>query len=344
MNMNNIFKDKKILVTGGAGSLGRCLVTRLLEHEPEVIRILDNNESAQFNLKNELTGHKNLRFLIGDVRDEYRLKRAMNGIDIIFHLAALKHVMLCEYDPFEAVKTNVRGIQNIVDAALENDVEKVIYTSSDKAVNPNNTLGATKLLGEKLMTSANYYRGYGKTLFASVRFGNVLGTKGSVIPLWKYQIENNMPMTITDRSMTRFIMLEDSAIDLIFKCTALIQGGEIFILKMPVVRTGDLADVIKEAYNKEVKEEIIGPHPGETHYEDLMTEHEAERALETDDMFIIPSHLMGSFLEGGDIMEFEYDYARSVSISKYDSRDEEPLSKEKIRELLKKSGFSPLCR
>jgi len=342
MNMEankDYFKDKSILITGGAGSLGRELVIRMLQCDPEVIRILDHNENALFNLKNELIEHKNLRFLLGDVRDKSRLKRAMAHIDLVFHLAALKHVMLCEYDPLEGMKTNIEGMQNVIEAALENNVEKVVYTSSDKAANPNNTMGATKLLGERLMTSANWYRGYSRTLFFSVRFGNVLGTSGSVVLLWKHQIENNLPMTITDHEMTRFFMSKNSALDLILKCTEIMQGGEIFIAKMPVARIGDLAEVVKESYDKEIEEKIIGSKPGETYYEELMTESEAERALETDEMFIIPSHLIKTLLEGGDEMTFEYDYARPVSRKKYDSRDEKPLSKEEIRELLTKEGL-----
>jgi len=334
--MENYFKGKKILVTGGAGSLGKELVKRLLGHEPEVIRILDTNESEQFRFQNEMRDPENLRFLIGSVRDRSRLERAMDGIDIIFHLAALKHVMSCEYNPLEAVKTNISGIQNLVEAALNNDVEKVIYTSSDKAANPNNTMGATKLLGERLMTSANYYSGAKRTAFASVRFGNVMDTSGSVIPLWKHQIENNLPLTVTDHDMTRFIMSKNSALELILKCATISHGGEIFILKMPVMRIGDLVDAIVESHGKEVKEEIIGPKPGETSYEELMTEPESERALETEDMFIIPSHLRDVI---GEAKRFEYTDAKPVSIKRYDSRDEKPLSKEEIKELLKKEGL-----
>ena len=333
------FKGKNILVTGGAGSLGRELVIRLLGYEPGVIRILDHNENALFNLKNELLEYENLRFLLGNVRDKRRLRRAMVNIDLVFHLAALKHVMLCEYNPFEAMKTNIDGMQNVIEAALENNIKRVVYASSDKAANPNNTLGATKLLGERLITSANWYRGYSRTLFFSVRFGNVLGTSGSVIPLWKYQIENNLPMTITDHEMTRFIMSKKAAIDLILKCMEITQGGEVFIAKMPVVKTGDLADVVKGLYNKKIEERVIGLKPGETYYEELMTEPEAERALETDDMFIIPSHLIETLLERGDPMKFVYDYARPVSRKRYDSRDERPLSKEEIRRLLKEENL-----
>lgn len=335
--MKNIFEDKNILITGGAGSIGRELIVRLLKHKPRVIRILDNNEGAQFSLQNELSDYKEeLRFLIGDVRNRDRVERATNGIDFVFHLAALKHVMSCEYNPFEAVRTNILGIQNVVESALKNDVEKVIYTSSDKAANPNNTMGATKLLGERLMTSASYYKGGSKTIFASVRFGNILGSSGSVIPLWKYQIENNLPITITDHNMTRFIMSKNSAIDLILKCTEMAQGGEIFILKMPVIRIGDLADVIIKSYgNKKINIKKIGTKPGETYYEELMTESEAERALETEDMFIIPTHLMAFYSK-----KFNYRHAKSLSSRKrYDSRDEKTISKEEIKKLLKKEGL-----
>jgi UDP-N-acetylglucosamine 4,6-dehydratase len=320
--MENYFKGKKILITGGAGSLGKELVKRLLDYDPAVIRILDINEGEQFRFQSEMREQENLRFLIGTVRDRIRLERAMDDIDIVFHLAALKHVMSCEYDPIEAIKTNIIGIQNLIEAALDNNVERVMYTSSDKAANPNNTMGATKLLGERLMTSANYYGAKG-TSFASVRFGNVMGTSGSVIPLWKYQIDNNLPLTITDPDMTRFIMSKKSALDL--------------ILKMPVIKIGDLVEALIENHGKTVEKEIIGPKPGETHYEELMTEPESERALETEDMFIIPSHLMDELSESS--KRFDYPDAKRVSIKRYDSRDEKPLSKGEVEELLIKEGL-----
>jgi len=185
----DLFKNKKILITGGTGSIGQEIVREVLKHEPAVVRILDIDETKQFELQQEYEDYENIRFLLGDIRDKERLYRAIEDIDIVFHTAALKHVQACEYNPFEAVKTNVIGTQNLIDVAIDEEVEKVIFTSSDKAVNPTNVMGATKLLAERLITSANYYKGARKTVFSSVRFGNVLGSRGSVIPLFKNQIE-----------------------------------------------------------------------------------------------------------------------------------------------------------
>jgi len=225
----NTFKNKKILVTGGTGSIGQEIMREILRYEPEVVRILDVDETKQFELEQEYGNRENVRFLLGDIRDKERLYRAIEDIDIVFHTAALKHVLACEYNPFEGVKTNVIGIQNLISVCIDEEVEKVIFTSSDKAVNPTNVMGATKLLAERLMTSANYYKGTRRTIFSSVRFGNVLGSRGSVIPLFKKQIEAGGPVTLTNKEMTRFIMPMRDAINLLFKATELAQGGEIFI-------------------------------------------------------------------------------------------------------------------
>lgn len=183
-----MFQGKKILVIGGTGTIGQGLVKELIKRNPKVIRIFSRDEYKQFKMEQELGRLENIRFLLGDVRDKERVQRAMEGIDIVFHLAAMKHVPSCEYNPFEAVKTNVMGTQNVIESAIHHRVERVVYTSSDKAINPTNTMGATKLLAERLMSSADYYKGGKRPIFASVRFGNVMGSRGSVIPLFKTQI------------------------------------------------------------------------------------------------------------------------------------------------------------
>ncbi len=331
------FGGKNILITGGAGSIGRVLVKELLRFGPAVIRILDEDETELFELQHEHLERQNLRFLVGDVRDKERLVRAMQGIDVVFHLAALKHVMSSEYNPFEAVKTNILGVQNIIDAAIENDVGKVIFTSSDKAANPSNTMGSTKLLGEKLVTAANYYSG-NRTIFASVRFGNVMGSRGSVIPLFKKQIAEKGHVTVTDPTMTRFIMSMKRAVELIIMSTVRMCGGEIFIFKMPVVRIGDLIDVLEEELSsgRKIKRIVIGMRPGETSYEELMTDDEAKQAIEEKDMFIlIPHHRQMDLSK-----RFRERYLRrklGVS-SKYISEGHETLPKEKIRQALIESG------
>lgn len=293
MKENNFFNNKSILVTGGSGSIGSVLVKELLKNNPHVVRVLDNNETGLFELYHDLKSKK-IRPLVGDVRDKERIKRAMEGIDIVFHAAALKHVPLCEYNPFDAVKTNIIGTQNIMDTALDKGVKKVILISTDKAANPTNVMGATKLLAEKLTISMNNYRGSRDTVFSCVRFGNVLNTRGSVIPLFKSQIIKGGPVTVTDPNMTRFMMTIEKAVNLVLKATEIATAGETFILKMPVVKIGDLAEVMVDnlapIYGfkpKDIEIRNIGKRPGEKLYEELMTEYEAEYAYENEEMIVI---------------------------------------------------------
>ncbi|MEM2916594.1 MAG: UDP-N-acetylglucosamine 4,6-dehydratase family protein [Candidatus Woesearchaeota archaeon] len=343
------FKGKVVLVTGGTGSVGRELVKEILAYQPKVVRIFDIDETEHFEMEREfelempwVIKQDMVRFLVGDVKDKERIKRAMERVDIVFHLAGLKHVASCEYNPFEAVKTNVIGTQNLIDAALEHNVERVIFTSSDKAAYPHNTMGATKLLAERLITSANYYKGGRRTIFASVRFGNVMGSRGSVIPLFLKQIQRGGPVTITDPAMTRFMMSKSQAIWLILKCARIAKGGETFILKMPVARIGDLASVLiqesarKYGYEPEsIKTKIIGLKPGETHYEELMTEEEASRAIETQDLFIVPPLFAGTQI-GIPSVRYQGGAARPKH---YNSRAVEPITAEGLRVLLYKEGI-----
>jgi UDP-N-acetylglucosamine 4,6-dehydratase len=315
--MENIFKDKKILVTGGTGSIGSEIVRSVLQYDPRVVRILSRDETKQFEMEHELGNLENVRFLIGDIRDKDRLKRAFEDIDVVFHVAAMKHVPACEFNPFEAVKTNVVGTQNVIDAAIENEVEKVIAISTDKAASPINTMGATKLLAEKLIIDANLYKGQRKTVFSCVRFGNVMGSRGSVIPLFKKQIQNGGPVTVTDPEMTRFIMSIPQAVDLVFKATKMAQVGEIFIFKMPVVKLGDLARVMiehlapKYGHKPEaIQINTIGIRNGEKMYEHLMNEEEAQYAYETEDMFIIiPQSAFDSYVPKNSVKAKHKKYA-----------------------------------
>jgi len=337
---HEIIKNKKILITGGTGSLGRQLVRKVLQYHPEVVRIFDVDETEQFDFEHELRDYKDsVRFLIGDVRDKERLDRASEDVDIIFHTAALKHVKACEYNPFEAVKTNILGMQNVIDAAIDNNVSKIIFTSSDKAVNPSNTMGATKLLAEKLMTSANYYKGAHDCIFSSVRFGNVMGSRGSVIPLFLLQIKSGGPVTITDQNMTRFMMSMSQAVELVISSLEMSQGGEVFIFKMPVIKISDLAEVLIEnlakqyGYRKEdISIEIIGTKPGEKMYEELMTEDEASRSLEREDMFIILPEITDNLLK---FNESVYN-ATQIRSKDYVSRDAAPINKDEIKAILLK--------
>ena len=335
--MKYIFENKKILITGGTGSIGQEIICEILKFKPTVVRILDVDETKQFELQQEYEDYENIRFLLGDIRDKDRLYRAIEDIDIIFHTAALKHVLACEYNPFEAIKTNVIGMQNLIDTVMNEEVEKVIFTSSDKAVNSSNVMGATKLLAERLITSANYYKGAGKTIFSSVRFGNILGSRGSVTPLFKKQIERGGPVTITNNKMTRFIMPMREAIDLLFKATELAQGGEIFIFKMDAIKITDLAEVmIEELAPKygnspnEIKMKIIGNKPGEKLYEELMTEDEARRALESEEMFIV----LPEMKELSHIDKSSYPSLSEAEVKAYTSKDVKHLTKEEIKEIV----------
>ena len=295
--LNDFYKNKKVLVTGGSGSIGQKIVKELLNYDVDVVRVLDNNETALFDLEQDLNSSK-IRTLVGDIRDYRRLERAFKDIDIIFHAAAYKHVPLCEYNPIDAVKTNVIGTQNIIDAAITCEVDKVILISTDKAVNPVNVMGATKLLAERLMISSNVYSGRGGTKFSCVRFGNVLNSRGSVIPVFKKQISNGGPVTITDERMTRFIMHIHEAAKLILTAGSLSNGGEIFILKMPSVKVPDLAEAMIEYYAPkygfnidDIDVEIIGRRVGEKLHEELMTPEEIVCAEDNGDLFIIRNEI-----------------------------------------------------
>ncbi len=289
--LESVYTGKRILVTGGTGSIGSEIVEQLLELHPAVIRIFSRNEFNQYEAQKKWSDHKNLRYLLGDVRDKDRLRRACEDIDIIFHAAALKHVPACEYNPFEAVKTNVLGTQNLIEVAMDNEIDKVIAINTDKSVSPINTMGATKLLAEKLIIAANLYKGSHRTRFTSVRFGNVIGSTGSVLPLFIRQIKAGGPVTITHAEMERFIMTISQAVKLTLRAGAEAAGGEVFILKMPAVKITDLAEVLIEITapeaNGEIKLEYVGRRPGEKTYEELLTQDESAYTEEREDMFVL---------------------------------------------------------
>ena len=334
--MEKLFRNKNVLITGGAGSVGQELAREILKHRPRVLRILDIDETRQFDFRRELEKFKNVRFLLGDVRDKERLRYAIEDIDIIFHAAALKHVVACEYNPFEAIKTNVLGTQNVIDVSIEEGVNKVIFTSSDKAVNPTNVMGTTKLMCERLMTAANYYRGPRDIAFSSVRFGNVIGSRGSVTPLFKAQIQEGGPLTVTNPNMTRFIMPMSQALELLFKATQLAQGGEVFVFKMSAAKVSDLASAMITLAPKwghspsKIKIKVVGSKPGEKMYEELMTDEEARRALEIKDMFIILPE-MKELLD----KKLRYPGAKPAKVRSYKSSDAKLLTKEEIKKMLR---------
>lgn len=328
-------QGKSILVTGGCGSIGSRLIRQILEEDPAVVRVLDKNEQGLFALQRELDAHDELRFLLGDIRDLDRLTMALEDIDVVFHAAALKQVELNEYNPFEAVQTNVQGTQYMIRAALEENVESFVTISTDKASNPVSVMGATKLLSERLVVAANTYKGNRDIRFGCVRFGNVLGSKGSVVPIFLDQIAAGGPVTVTDPDMTRFIMPITEAAGLVVRAHHRMTSGEVFVLKMPAFRVGTLAEAIVERFAGEfghdpadVDIESIGPRPGERTHEHLISIDEAPQTRELDNMYVI---LPG--IEVGRFEELNYSDAAPVE-SAYSSADANHLSKSEIIDLL----------
>jgi len=282
-----VFEGKKILITGGTGSLGQALTKRLLSSKVETIRIFSRNEHRQISMESKFRDDR-LRFFIGDVRDYDRLTRALEDTDIVFHAAALKHVPIVEYNPFEAIKTNVVGSQNVINACLYENVEKAICIGTDKAVSPLNIYGATKLLMEKLFVTASNYlkKDRHPTEFIAVRYGNVLGSNGSVVPKFAEQIKDKQKITITDPKMTRFSIVMDEALDFILNAITHGKGSEIFIPKLKAYSIMDVKQALIELLG-DAKEEIIGIRPGEKLHESLINIDEMRYAWEFKDMYII---------------------------------------------------------
>ncbi|OGN90489.1 MAG: UDP-N-acetylglucosamine 4,6-dehydratase (inverting) [Chloroflexi bacterium RBG_13_48_17] len=283
-----VLKNKVIMVTGGTGSFGQKFTEIVLrEHDPATIRIYSRGELLQMQMQQKFNNDERLRFLIGDVRDKDRLTRAMNGVDIVVHAAALKQVPTSEYNPLEAVKTNIDGAANIIDVAIDNNIDRVINISSDKAVQPVNLYGATKLVAEKLFVQGNaYVGGLRKTRFSCVRYGNVVGSRGSVVPLFLEQRKQGK-ITITDERMTRFWLTLEQGVRFVIDCIGQMRGGDIFIPKIPSMKITTLA----EAIAPKAKIEIVGIRPGEKLHEVLLSEEEAYHAIEFNDYFLIePEH------------------------------------------------------
>ncbi|ETX13459.1 hypothetical protein OCH239_10105 [Roseivivax halodurans JCM 10272] len=289
------FTNKNIVVTGGVGSVGREIVEKLLEFSPNLVRVVDNNESGLFDMEMSFAGHGNIEFYLADITDEREIRRTFSNMDMCFHSAALKHVPSCERSPFSAVNVNIQGCETVGRAAIEAGLEKVIFTSSDKAVNPTNVMGTTKLMGERLFTAMNFLRSQQhKTKFSCTRFGNVLGSRGSVVPLFANQIAKGGPITLTDDRMSRFVMTMSQAADLVIESMVLAKGGEVFITKMPVLRIRDLARVMIDrlaplyGYTPtDIKVNTVGARPGEKMWEELSTEEEAGRLLEGEKFLVV---------------------------------------------------------
>lgn len=337
--MASNWTNKRVLITGVSGTVGKELLRQVIQKNPKEILGVDNNESELFFLSDEFRDIHNVNLMICDIRDKDRVRAITRGIDIILHAAALKHVILCEESPWEPIRTNIDGTQNVIDAAIEHDVERVLFTSSDKAVNPTNVMGTSKLMGERLMTSANSHkRGQYGPIFASTRFGNVLGSRGSVIPIFKKQIAEGGPVTLTDRRMSRFIMTLQQAVRLVMDSVFLAKGGEVFVTKMPVIKIEILAEAMIEilapVYDYDVEDiaiKIIGSKPGEKMYEELINEEETRRTVELPNYFAVTP----AFKSVYNNIDYSYPDMKSVGVSKtYTSHQGEPMSKPVLKEYL----------
>ena len=330
-----MFKDKIILITGGTGSLGVALTKRLLSLDVKQIRIFSRNEFKQISMESEIKDER-LRFLIGDVRDQKRLKRAIEDVDIVFHAAAMKHVPKVEYNPFESIKTNVEGSQNVIEACLENNVEKAICIGTDKAVSPLNTYGATKLLMEKLFVNAQQYSNPKKhpTKFIAVRYGNVFGSSGSVIPKFIQQLKNKEHLTITDEKMTRFSITMKQALDFILKATELGNGTDIFIPKLKSYDLTQVKNILFDLFGK-TDSKNVGIRPGEKLHETLINVDEMRSAWLYNDIYMI---LKDEF--SNDYIQKTYPGISKLNItSSYSSDNSEKLGDDELKKTILDSNM-----
>lgn len=333
--MNEFWLGKSVLITGACGTVGKELIRQLSKNEPREIIGIDNNESELFFLDQTYKSAANCRFYLCDIKNKDQLTRLMDGVDIVLHAAARKHVILNEISPTEAIYTNIVGTQNVIEAALDASVKKVIFTSSDKAVNPTNVMGTSKLMGERLMTAANASTRGKYPVFASTRFGNVLGSNGSVIPIFKNQILNKQDITLTDPEMSRFVMTIDEAASLVLQSVELAKGGEVFVTKMPIIRIEDLAhamiDISKDdGVDNKTKIKIIGAKAGEKMYEELINDEEVRRTVEIDNFFAVLPAFKGIYTEE------DYQYiANQKKVNKiYRSDKEVSMSVDELKQYL----------
>ena len=328
-------KDKTVLITGGTGSLGQALTKQLLQTDVKTIRILSRNENKQVTMESQFDD-KRLRFFIGDVREISRLFKAFEGVDVIFHAAALKHVPVVEYNPFEGIKTNVIGSQNVIDACMHEKISVATCVGTDKAVSPLNTYGATKLLMEKLFVAANPYWNSEetKTKFIALRYGNVLGSSGSVVPKFIKQIREKQKITITDPNMTRFSLTMNETLDFILESTFLGKSSEVFVPKLRAYSIMDLKDALVELVG-EAQEEVISIRPGEKLHETLINADELRYTWEFDNKYIIFS----PFREINEI-KAAYPGIKKLEMSdSYSSNLVEKISKNELKKIIEESGL-----
>lgn len=329
-----MFKDKTLLITGGTGSFGNAMLKRLIGTDIGEIRIFSRDEKKQADMRAAFKSPK-LKFFIGDVRDLVSIRAAMYGVDYIFHAAALKQVPSCEFFPLEAVKTNVLGSENVLTAAIEAGVEKIVCLSTDKAVYPVNAMGISKALMEKTFIAKSRTVDKGKTLICGTRYGNVMASRGSVIPLFIQQIKNGLPLTVTEPTMTRFLMNLDDAIDLVLFAFEHASPGDLMIKKSPACNMGELAQALKALFNVDNPVEVIGVRLGEKIYETLLTREESASAIDMGDFFRIPA-------DSGDLNYAKYfsDGNRKIgTMQEYNSNNTHRLTPEELEETLLRCSY-----
>ncbi|MFX0059058.1 MAG: SDR family NAD(P)-dependent oxidoreductase [Candidatus Hodarchaeota archaeon] len=345
MDLSSFYKDKTILVIGGTGSIGKEAVSQLLKLDPKVVRIFSNSENELWKTRQEFIEYEHkVRFLLGDIRDLERLNRAMKDVDYVFNAAAVKHVPLSEYNPLEAVSVNIIGVDNVIQAAFKNNVKKVIQISTDKAINPTTVMGATKMIGERLAISRQLAKGSQQTIISGVRFGNVLGSRGSIIPLIKGQIKKGNKVTLTHPEMKRFFMTMPQAVGLILKAMVYSHGGEVFVLKMPILLIKDLIEIIIEEYGpkigkkvNEIQVDVIGPRGYEKLDENLISPTEFATCYETDEMYIV--YPIPLFTTDSSYMKIERKGTKIITNNNffYSTENSSPISKEELRKFLKEN-------
>lgn len=326
------FYKKNVLVTGSCGTIGQGLIKKLLQTDVSKVIGIDNNETGLFFQKQLFGSNENFRAYYCDIVDPDSTRKLIEGVDVVIHAAALKHVTICEDSPVAAIRNNVVGTQNIIDACLANDVERMTFTSSDKAVNPTNVMGTTKLLGEKLITAAAHMNT--ATIFSSTRFGNVLGSSGSVIPIFRQQLKLGVPLTVTHPDMTRFVMTEDEACELVLKSVFEANTGETLVTKMRVMKIMDLALAMHQQIYPETKKpeiNVVGTKPGEKLYEELTTSEEIRRTTGSGDYLRISSPFQ--YFPVGETSEQTLD-------REYISSNELPMSVDEIKNYLLNNGLS----
>jgi len=327
----DLFFDKKtVAITGSVGSVGQTLVAELLKTPVSSILLVDNNESGLYEQNIQYRADGRTKAVLMDITDEAGLTRAFRGVDYVIHAAAFKHVPLCELEPQSAIRNNVMGTQSVINASTAAHVKKVLFTSSDKAVNPTNFMGMTKLVGERCITAANLHRGDGGTVFASTRFGNVLGSRGSVYPIFHKQIMDGKNITLTDKDMTRFMMTETEAAVHVLESLAIFEGGEIFVTKMPIFNIAEFAQMMISSFAEksgrkpnDISIDVIGLRPGEKLYEELTTEEEAVRTYEIENFFVVlpiedPYHGLFDYSEysrKGTLVDRVYDSSKEPALS-----------------------------